>query len=200
MTSLSVNKWYIIFLTKRDNDYQSSLWHQMNVFLTIKVQTLYCLRSFCRLSNLRSFLGSICCWGHDLYYQFVLFVNQQFSLLSYFLQTLHCLVSHDLSSVKHHCSHINSLFVLNSSVTFKCAFTTSSSCIRVSSLSSRDCLDLAISSLAFCILSASFFCSASPSSSHILVFLPLVMPGMQCELIIQISSTLLWLQCSQVDH
>ena len=50
--------------------------------------------------------------------------------------------------------------LIDSSAAFKSAFTTSSSGIGVSSLSWRECLDLAISFLAFCILLASLFCSA----------------------------------------
>ena len=69
--------------------------------------------SFSRLGNL-SFalvLGSTCRWRHGLVQQFVLFVSQQFPLFFYFLQALHCMVSLGLSSVKHHCGYINTLFV-----------------------------------------------------------------------------------------
>ena len=79
-------------------------------------------------------------------------------------------------------SNFDVAFLINSSAAFKSAFTTSSSRIRVSVLSLRECLDLGISSLAFYIRSAYFFffsaSSSAPSSSSLLVFLPLVVPDM----------------------
>ena len=147
-----------------------------------KSPTLYCFCSFSRLGNL-SFTLSLAAFAvEDMAFSNSLrslSVNS-FLFSPYFLLALHHLVSLGPSSVNHHGGYINSLFVcwqlllkghhvvlmLHLSLIHQPLLSLLFLLLPlaseyISALSSRDGRDLVISSLAFCILSATFLCSAS---------------------------------------